>query len=210
MPRRPPRRPTDRRKGTKPSFFRVRPPTPDVASTMFAILAIFFSAPSHTPEHPRDGGIAHPYSRHTRQKLAPLRQRRRRALFEVRLQELPRRFVELRFGARALLRGERLSFACGGGVALDGREAHAEGPCDFSGGRAPFFGFDDLLPQVQRVGVHVGILPYRPTTLQGALREIPVPPRDSPQKPSSRLSSAGYGGSSKSISENFPSTHSAE
>src|SRR5215211_4649016 len=129
-----------------------------------------FSAPSHTPEHPRDGGIAHPYSRHTRQKLAPLRERRRRALFEVRFQELPRRFVELRFGAWALLRSERLSFACGGGVALDGRGAHAaEGLCDLSGGRAPFFGFDDLLPQVQRVGVHVGILPYRPTTLQDAL-----------------------------------------
>src|SRR5215217_2029866 len=130
-----------------------------------------FSAPSHTPEHPRDGGIAHPYSRHTRQKLAPLRERRRRALFEVRFQELPRRFVELRFGAWALLRSERLSFAGRGGVALDGREAHAEGLCDLSGGCAPFFGFDDLLPQVQRVSVHVGILPYRPTTLQDALGE---------------------------------------
>src|SRR5215217_5178994 len=99
-----------------------------------SLAAIFFSAPSHTPEHPRDGGIAHPYSRHTCQKLAPLRKRRRRALFEVRFQELPRRFVELRFGAWALLRSERLSFAGRSGVALDRRVAYAEGLCDLGGG----------------------------------------------------------------------------
>ena len=40
--RRPSDRPTDRWKDTKPPFFRVRPPERDVASTMVAILAIFF------------------------------------------------------------------------------------------------------------------------------------------------------------------------
>jgi hypothetical protein len=37
------------------------------------------------------------------------------------------------------------------------------------GGHAPFLGLDDLLSQVQRVGVHDHILPRRPTTLQDAL-----------------------------------------
>jgi hypothetical protein len=57
-----------------------------------------------------------------------------------------------------------------GGVALDAGEAHAEGPGDLEGGHALFFGLDDLLPQVQRVGVHECIVPHRPTTLQNALK----------------------------------------
>jgi hypothetical protein len=33
------------------------------------------------------------------------------------------------------------------------------------------FGLDDLLPRVQRVGIHGRILPHRPITLQGALED---------------------------------------
>src|SRR5215218_2585160 len=73
-----------------------------------------------------------------------------------------------------LLRGERPPLARRGSVALDGRDANAEGAGDLDGGHAPFFGFDDLLPQVQRVGVHGRILPHRPTTLQSALGSHPV------------------------------------
>src|SRR5215217_7548285 len=128
-----------------------------------------FSVPAHPIEHPTDGGVAHRNPRHPRQELAPFGQRRRRPFFEVRLQELPRRLAQLGFRAGAPLGGEWLPFACGGSVALDAREAHAEGPGNLGGRHAPFFGCDDLLPQVQRVGVHASILPHRPTTLQSAL-----------------------------------------
>src|SRR5215213_22281 len=139
-----------------------------------------FSAPAHPIEHPTDGGVAHRNPRHPRQELAPFGQRRRRPFFEVRLQELPRRLTQLGFRAGAPLGGEWLPFACGGSVALDGREAHAEGPGDLGGRHAPFFGCDDLLPQVQRVGVHASILPHRPTTLQSALGLYLVPDAFSP------------------------------
>src|SRR5215212_8426783 len=172
MPRRPPRRPTDRWKGTKPSFFRVRPPTPDVASTMFAILAIFFSAPSQPLERTGERGVAHPNPGHAREELAPLGQRGRRALPEVRLQEPYRSFIHLRLRTGTLLGDQRAALACGGGVALDGRDAHSEGAGDLRSGRATLLGLDDLLPQVQRVCVHAHILPCRPTTLQGALERI--------------------------------------
>src|SRR5215207_10671486 len=68
-----------------------------------------------------------------------------------------------------LLRSQRPPLARRGGVSLDGRDTDAEGAGDLDGGHAPFFGFDDLLPEVQRVGVHGRILPHRPTTLQDAL-----------------------------------------
>src|SRR5215217_7589595 len=75
MPRRPPRRPTDRWKGTKPSFFRVRPPTPDVASTMFAILADFFERPStigQAGDGPPNGGGGDPLPEVLLESLAVL------------------------------------------------------------------------------------------------------------------------------------------
>src|SRR5215218_7239485 len=171
MPRRPPRRPTDRWKGTKPSFFRVRPPTPDVASTMFAILAIFFSAPTHALEHPAYRGVADLHAGRPPQELTPLRQCCRRSLPEVRFQQLPRRLVELGLRSGVLFRREGSSLARYGGVALDRGDAHTEGLGDLGGGYAPFFGFDDLLPQVQRVGIHGHILPRRPTALQDALAD---------------------------------------
>jgi hypothetical protein len=67
------------------------------------------------------------------------------------------------------LRGQRSPLACRGGASLDGRGPDAEGAGDLGGGHAPFFGLEDLLPQVQRVGVHERILPYHPTTMQDAL-----------------------------------------
>ena len=130
-----------------------------------------FSAPSHTPEHPREGGIANPYSRHTRQKLAPLRERRRRALFEVRFQELPRRFVELGFGAWALLRSEWLSFACGGSVALLTLERPTPKVLATSAVGVPrslWLRRSSCSGPTSRRSCQ-SILPYCPTTLQGAL-----------------------------------------
>src|SRR5215212_8795910 len=128
-----------------------------------------FSAPTHAPQHPADRGVAHRNPRHPRQELAPLGERRSRPLLEVRFQQLPRRFVQFRFRARTLLRGEGSSLARCGSVALDGRETNAEGLGDLDGGHAPFSGLDYLLSQVQRVGVHKRIVSYCPTTLQGAL-----------------------------------------
>jgi hypothetical protein len=57
-----------------------------------------------------------------------------RALLEVGLQELPGAFVQLGLGAGAPLRGEGSTLARRGGVALDGGEAHAEGPATSTAG----------------------------------------------------------------------------
>src|SRR3712207_8974923 len=84
-------------------------------------------------------------------------------------QEPPCAFVQLGLGAGTLLGGQRPPLARHSSVALDGRDAYAEGLGDLGGGHAPFLGLDDLLPQVQRVRVHGRILPRRPTTLQEAL-----------------------------------------
>src|SRR5215210_661398 len=133
---------------------------------------IFFSAPSQAPEHPRDRRVADLQPAGPTQELAPLGEGGSRALLHVPLQEPPRSLVHLGFGARALLGSEQPPLSGRGSVALDGRGAHAEGPGDLRGGHAPLLGVDDLLPEVQRVGVHRRILPRRPATLQGALERI--------------------------------------
>src|ERR671916_121731 len=65
---------------------------------------IFFSAPTHAPQKPRDGGLAHPQPGHAAEVLAPLGEGGGRSLLEVGLQEPPRALVGLRWSARALLR----------------------------------------------------------------------------------------------------------
>src|ERR687893_2469311 len=137
---------------------------------------IFFSAPSQALEHPRVRRVANLQPAGLTQELAPLGESGRRALLHVPLQEPPGRFVHFRFGARALLRGQRPPLARRSSVALDGRDPNAEGLGDLDGGHAPFLGLDDLLPQVQRVRVHGRILPRCPITLQEALTTFPAAP----------------------------------
>src|SRR5215207_7839847 len=158
-----------------------------------------FSAPAQPLEHPADGGVTYRNPGHFLQELAPLGEGGRRTLFEIRFQEPACSFAQLRLGAGALLRSERLPFAGRGCVALDGGDAHAEGAGDFDGGRAPYLGLDDLLSQVQRVRVHFPMMPYSPGSLQTALgldrardprteptrHSLPTPP--SPRAPPSSL-----------------------
>src|SRR3712207_322122 len=56
---------------------------------------IFFSAPSHTLEHPGDRGVAHFQSCDLLQVLAQLGQRGSRAFLHVRLKEFPGTLVNL-------------------------------------------------------------------------------------------------------------------
>src|SRR5215208_7230199 len=129
-----------------------------------------FSAPPQPLEHPGNRGVADLHTSRPLQEFASLWQRRRRSLPQVRFQQLSRHSVQLGLGSGTLFRSERSSFACGGGgVALDARGAYAEGFSDFGGRHTSFLGLDDLLSQVQRVGVHDHILSRRPTTLQDAL-----------------------------------------
>lgn len=89
-----------------------------------------FSAPSQAPEHPRDRRVADLQPAGPTQELAPLGEGGSRALLHVPLQEPPRSLVHLGFGAWTLLGSERPPLSGRGGVALDARGAHAEGPGD--------------------------------------------------------------------------------
>src|SRR5215217_3285882 len=96
-----------------PSRTRHAPPLPP----------IFFSAEPHTPQKPRDSGLAHPQPGHAAQVFAPIGEGGGRSILEVRLQEPPCALVGLGGSARAPLRTQRSPFACRPGIALDGREA---------------------------------------------------------------------------------------
>src|SRR5215213_10310023 len=150
---------------------------------------IFFSAPPQPLEHPGNRGVADLHTSRPLQEFASLWQRRRRSLPQVRFQQLSRHSVQLGLGSGTLFRSERSSLACGGGVALDARGAYAEGFSDFGGRHASFLGLNDLLSEVQRVGIHDHILSRRPTTLQDALVAMMPPPevrRKLPRTPFSR------------------------
>ena len=148
-----------------------------------------FSCSTPALEHPRERRVTHPHPRGPRQELAPLGQGGRRAFLDVRLQEPPRPFVHLRLRAGAPLGGQGAARPGGRHVALDGRDADAEGAGDLGLGRAALDGLDDLLAQVFGVGVHGRMVPCRPATLQDALR-------DRPKSLTNELISSPSGGSS--------------
>src|SRR5829696_4753081 len=106
---------------------------------------IFFSGPAQAPEHPGNRRVADRNSVCPLQELAPLGQGRLRMLLEVRLQKLPRPFVQFRFGAGAFLRNEGSPLTVARHVALDRGDAHAEGAGGLDLGHPPLDGLDDLL-----------------------------------------------------------------
>src|SRR5215217_2912919 len=69
-------------------------------------------------------------------------------------QKLCGTLFHLGFGAGSLLRGEWSAFIGQLGVALDRRAAHPKGASCLALGHAPSEGFDYLLPEVFRIGVH--------------------------------------------------------
>src|SRR3712207_9044009 len=90
-------------------------------------------------------------------------------ILQVRLQKLPRAFVQLRFGAGTLLRSEGPPLAIGRHIALDRGDAHAESASGLDFRHPPLNGLDDLLAQVFRVSIHPSMMPYSPISLQAAL-----------------------------------------
>src|SRR5215212_4121359 len=131
-----------------------------------------FSAPSHGPEHPGNGGLAHRDTGYPPEVLATLGGGGRGAFFKICFQEPPGTLVHLWLGAGPLLRGEGASLLGQLGVALDRGAAHPEGASGLALGRAPPEGLDDLLAQVFGVGVHAYTVPYGPSTLQTALSAL--------------------------------------
>ncbi len=85
----------------------------------------------------------------------------------------PCALVGLRGSARAALRTQRSSFSGYLGVALDGRDAHAEGVSYFDGGHPSLFGLDYLLAQVLRVGVDATMMRQASSYLLQAALEYP-------------------------------------
>jgi hypothetical protein len=103
-----------------PGHQRARQAALSHSSLSLAPTDLFFGSNPHAPEHPGNRGVAHRNSTYyAPQELAPLGQGRLRMILQIRLQELSRAFVELRFGAGTLLRGEGPPLAIGCHISLD-------------------------------------------------------------------------------------------
>ncbi len=170
VPRRPPDRSTDQWKGTKPSFFRVRPTGRDVANTMVAILAIFFSAVSKVLlNRPTDRRLAHLNAASCKEKLAPLFVGIPGTSLEVCFKQAHGASIQLRTRARGLLGGKRTILCKPLKVAPDRRTVDSEPTGGLAFGDALLYGLYYLGAQIYRIGFHLPMMSTAATSPQAAV-----------------------------------------